>query len=404
MGRGQREPASPNEDLRPSPHGHLDAALAAWRRAGLWRHATAVVLLALVAALRWSRWVASPEPLSDEIIYLNAFRSVIEGLSPFERSGYLSLSLLAHLGGWWMERFGEGATLAALRSLNLLGLATAVWCALAWAPWSSRRRWIVGAIYLAISPAVAFGVFVGNLSLLVSGMIIVALMIWPRRPAASGVLLAGSIVAKPLAPGAVLALLAHRPAERTRCHLIAGGVAVVLTAVVALASPELERALAIDPWLRLSKSVSPHKLALLVGARWAVPLVSVAVGAITIWLARRRPRGPTQTLGLALAAAVGMTPVVWSHTLLVTLPLQTAALALLMARYPTRHAGPGDALARRRRLVEVGLVVLSVAALQLSTGAWNIYDAPLAVQWLGLLPPMLAPWVLTGYLLRDETV
>ena len=276
----------------PAAHGRIDAALAAWRRLDLRWHAAAVVLLALVPALRWWRWVGSPETLSDEIIYLNAFRNVVDGLSPFDRSGYLSFSLLAHLGGWWLERFGERATLAALRCVNLLGVATAVWCAAAWVPWPLRRRWLAGAIYLAISPAIAFGVFVGNLSLAVSGMIVVALMVWSRRPVTSGALLAASVVAKPLAPGAVLTLLAHRPAAKTRAHLVAGGVAVALTAMVALVSPELERALAIDPWPRLAKSVSPHKIAQLLGWRWAVPLVSLGLAALAVWLARRRPRGP----------------------------------------------------------------------------------------------------------------
>ena len=378
----------------------LTSRFEAWRGLPLRVHLIAVATLAAVLTLRWWQFATSSTPLNDELIYIRAFRNAMNGLSPFERSGYLAFSLLAHLGGWWLERFGQVATLAALRSANVMGVATAVWCALAWAPWSTRRRWIVAAVYLVLAPAVSFGMFVANLSLAVSGMIVVALFIWPHRPLASGALLAGSIIAKPLAPGAIIALLSHRPAERTRAHLLAAGSALALTAVIVLGSPELERALSLDPWSRLDKSVSPHKIAYLLGLRQGALWISIGMAALTVWIARQRPIGPTQVLALATAAAVATTPVVWSHTLLVTLPLQTVALAILAERYGGQRGSERTPTERHHRLIEICAVLLAVAALQLSTGAWNIYDSPVLIQWLGLLPPMLAPWVLVAYVLR----
>lgn len=382
------------ESTQPTRARRLDGRLEAWRRLGLGRHLAAVLLLALVLALRWWRHVVSSAPLNDEMIYLAAFRNVTDGISPFERSGYLSFSLLAHLGGWWLERFGQLPTLLTLRGANLIGVASAVWCAAAWAPWTMRRRWLAAASYVVVAPAVGFGMWVGNLSLAVSGLIVVALSIWPRRPLTAGALLAGSVIAKPLAPGAVLALLAHRPAARTRAHLLAAGSALVLVAAIVLGAPELDRALAIDPWHRLRTTVSPHKMAYLLGLRGATPYVSVAVGLLTLWMARRRPLEPAQLLCLAVVAAVATTPVVWSHTLLVTLPLQAIALAILAER----RAAPSAAGATGRRRLELGAVLLAVLAIQLSTGATNIYDAHPTVQWLGLLPPMLGPWFLFGYI------
>lgn len=355
-------------------------------------HLLAVLLLVLVAALRWWPNVFAPRPLNDEMIYFRAFGNTQRGLSPFDRSGYLSFSLLAHLGGWSLTHLGEGTTLALLRAANLTGLSTTAWCSTAWAPWTLRGRWIAAALFVSLAPAVGFGMVVGNLSLLVSGMIVLALIGWPSRPLSAGGLLGGSIIAKPLAPGAIVALLSYRPAERGRTHLLAGGSAAVLAALIALGSPDLGRAIALDPWPRLARSVSPHRIGHLLGLDWSPLWITAGVALLTVLIARHYRLGPTQLLGLAVTASVAMTPIVWSHTLLVTLPLQALALAVAV-----------DAATRRRHAPEIFAVVLGIAAIQLSEGATNLYDQHLLIQWLGALPPMIAPWLLLAYLYRRTT-
>ena len=203
--------------------GLLSDRFKAWRSQPILLHLLALVLLALVTTLRWWPNIFATQPMNDEMIYLRAFRNTASGLSPFDRSGYLSFSLLAHLGGWSLAHLGEGPTLALVRAGNLAGVSTTAWCATAWAPWGPRGRWVAAGLYLALAPAVGFGIVMGNLSLLVSGMIVAALYCWPRRAVLAGSLLGASIIAKPLAPGAIVALLAHRPANRGRAHLVAGG-------------------------------------------------------------------------------------------------------------------------------------------------------------------------------------
>jgi hypothetical protein len=389
---------------RPGPveiTGGLAGRRAEWRGWPAPTHLVAVGLLAAAVALRWWPEVSAPAPLNDEMIYFRAFRDTLRGASPFDRSGYLSFSLLAHLGGFAVARLGEGVTLALMRALNLLGVSTVAWCAVAWVPGAAPRRWLVAALLLVLSPAVAFGVFVANLSLVVSGLIVLALVWWPRRPAAAGALIGASLLGKPLAPGAVLALVAHRPAAGGRAHLIASGIAAAVGAAVALGGPELDRAVAIDVWPRLARTASPHRLGYLLDLPWSPPWISAGVAFAVVVLARRCRLGETRLLALAVVASVATVPVVWSHTLLLTLPLQVLALAVALERFGSRPPGAVDR--PRGRRLEPLLVVLAVLALQLAEGITGIDDQPAAIQWLGALPPILAPWSLLGYVLRHTT-
>ena len=119
----------------------LQAHFDDWLALPLWQHALAILLLGLALGVRWWPRVTTSALINDELIYFAAFRNVVEGISPFERSGYLSFSLLAHVGGWGLATFGQEATLAALRAANLIGVSTCVWCSLAWSGWSFGRRW-----------------------------------------------------------------------------------------------------------------------------------------------------------------------------------------------------------------------------------------------------------------------
>ena len=58
-------------------------------------------------------------------------------------------------------------------------------------------------------------------------------------------------------------------------------------------------------------------------------LLLAGVAAVARWRVGDRP----QLLAVALAGCVIVTPVVWNHTLVLTLPLQAMALTLATARY-----------------------------------------------------------------------
>ncbi|MDX1643843.1 MAG: hypothetical protein R3244_05735, partial [Thermoanaerobaculia bacterium] len=353
-------------EAQPSPPtSRLEAARRSFLAEPLGLHLLAVLLLLLVLALRHATIALAAEPVNDESIYFDAFERVARGESPFDRSGYLTFSLLAHLGAWSLETIGAAGTLVLLRLANLAGAATAVWCAAGFVARNWWARLAGSALYLVVAPAVAVGVFVGNLSLAVSGMIVAALVVWTQRPVVAGLLLGTSVVAKPLVPGAIVALACRRGGAGERRHLIAAGLAAAIALAVIALSPGLDRVLAIDPFPRLARSVSPHRLLHLLGWSGGVIWLSIAIALGVALAARRRRLDAVRTIALASTAAVATTPLVWSHTLLVTLPLQAISLDIAWHRYRGRTGDDGQ----RRRAAELTGVALAVAAIQLAEGA-----------------------------------
>jgi hypothetical protein len=377
----------------------LQARFSAWCQEPYGRHALAIAVLMLLAATRWWRQVFDPFPQNDETLYFAAFEAVRRGDSPFTVSGYLTFSSLAHFGAWSMDLLGRLPTLAIVRTANLVGLTACVWCASAWLPWRWERRLLASMLYVAVAPPVAFGVKLGNLSPMMAGMMIIALLFWPRLPVAAGALLGLSLTIKPVAPAAIVALLFHRPGAVGRRHLVAGSVAAIVAAAVVLGSPHLGTLLSKEIWFRLGTTVSPYRFAHLLGLEGSEPFVLGLVLLATILVARSRVLGRTQCYALAATAAIAATPVVWSHTLLVTLPLQVLALLVLAERH-REFRRSGATRARHSVWGEIALVVLAVVALQTAEGATNTYDQHFLIQWFGTLPPALGPAVLTGYLLR----
>jgi uncharacterized membrane protein len=198
-----------------------------------------VLLLLVVVAVRWWRPLFSGEPQNDEMMYFGGFAAVARGDSPYTHSGYLTFSFLAYAGGWALEHLGRAPTIGLLRMINITGLAIAVWCSMAWIPWSWRQRVLAGALFIALAPAVGFAMILGNLSLAMAGLVIAGLMFWPQIPKTSGLLLGLSVVAKPVAPGAVITLLTHRPNRPGRKHLVAASVATAVAGLISLVPPHL---------------------------------------------------------------------------------------------------------------------------------------------------------------------
>ena len=220
----------------------LDARLDAWARSGLWRHAAALLVISLVALVRWHHCLLSSEPVIDEETYLAAFRASGAGGSPYDVGSYHYTPFFAWAGSALLGALGETKALFALRATSLIGLSTAVWCSLAWTGASWWRAVAIGVVYVALAPAVGAGFCTGNISFAVIGIILLALTQWPRRSLVTGALPAGmalgaSVAAKPLAPLALIALFCHRPAAESRQpgrHLYAG-LAGAITAAVLLA-------------------------------------------------------------------------------------------------------------------------------------------------------------------------
>ncbi|MDH3525343.1 MAG: DUF2029 domain-containing protein, partial [Acidobacteriota bacterium] len=375
-----------NSETLAAPSDRLRGAFAVWAGWPLRRHVLAVALLALVAALRHWGAVTEREPLVDERFYLAAFQLAAEGQSPYAKSGFYYPPAFAYAGALLLRALGGGGLLGLLRGLNLLGLGFVVWLATAWLgtalcprPW--WRGLAAGAALVCLAPGVWLGLLLGNLSFLAMALMLGGLLAWRRRPGAAGLVLGASLALKPLAPVAILALFAHRPGmggERTPGgrHRLAAGLALLGGVLLLVLPPGLDEMLA-QPVEELTRAriVSLHRF--LGHAGLALdPLWVAAAVALAAVLAVRAAGvlGPGQLLCVATAGAALATPLLWNHTLLMTLPLQGAAFHL--ARERLRAAPDAE---RRRRRYELALVLAAVAAILLVNGG-GVDDRPRALQ------------------------
>ena len=124
---------------------------------------------------------------------------------------------------------------------------------------------------------------------------------------------------------------------------------------------------------------------------------------VVVVVARSIPMNREEILAFGGLAAVLAVPVIWSHTLLLTLPLQVLALR----RAATRRRGlpgadPGSNVSAWLRYEGV-FVVLAVLALQLTEGAGAIDDQSLWLQLPVLVVMMLAGPALMAYVLATRS-
>ncbi len=392
----------PRHEERPAAarSARFAAAYRAWRRERVGKHLAAIALLVLVMVLRWPSTVFSPFPVEDEGVYFAAFRLAARGESPY-RPGYFYTPAFAVAGGWAIERLGEVPVLAGLRLANLFGMALIAWCSLAWMPWPWRRRWLTAAAFVALSPVVRFAVLWGNLSLWVVGMLLVALLAWRARPVLAGMLLGLSIVIKPIGPLAAVILLVHRPAGGGRRHLVAATLGLALAAGLLFSFPYLDDFLALkggNP--QHGRNLALHHLLYCFGIEVEALTLAAAVSLIAIVLARRRTLAPAHFVAFTATMTLLTTPLVWSHTLLLALPVVVLALAVAADRWTRSRAHPrgGGALRAVLRRWEPAFVVSLALAMQLAGGLGGVETWSRWQQGLFAAPPALAAVVLTVYL------
>ncbi len=351
-----------------------------------------VVGLALVIAVRHWFHAVTPTALNDEIPYMRAVNFVLNGLSPYTRGLYLYPPLLAVVGARFVESFGEAAFLWLLRALSYLGMALTVWIGLLVVPW---RRWYLPAAiaFLCLAPAVTFSIVIHNISPLVAGATLLALWIWPRRPIAAGLLLGLAAVLKPMVFLVPFLLLAHRPSVGGQRHRIAGAVGMVTTALLLWLPPYLPEMLSLaSKTATIPRSVSFHRLAYLAGWEQNTIWVSGAIALVALLVVRRIELNRLEFMVVSVTASLMATPVLWSHTLVLAIPVQTMVLERL-------HERRRDGRLRHHRFEPI-FVLLAVVAVQLSGGAGSVDDQGSAFQVFSTLPIAIAPLALAIYLMR----
>ncbi len=388
----------------------LDQRLDDWGDQPLWRHLAALALIVLVAVVRWHHCVLASEPLIDEATYLAAFRAMEQGQSSYEVVSFHYTPLFAWVGGKLLARVGELGMLAIVRCASLVGLALAVWCSSAWLSVSWPRRIAAALGFVALAPSVGAGLCTGNISFAVIGVILLALIHWQRRSIftgalPSGVALGATVAAKPLAPLALVALFCHRPAGadapgagglRDRRHLLAGLVGGLTAAALLLPMVSRLVGMSEQPIHRLSyaRSFSLQRILSLAGVEVGAPAIVLGGALILAVLLRFLILDRSQLLAVAVTASVLTAPIIWNHTLVLTLPVQVMALVVALQRRRSAPAG-----ASGRRSYELVLVVLGALAIQFSEGFGAVDELSRAAQLTFLSVPYFAPALLAAYVL-----
>lgn len=369
-------------------------------------HCVALTALVLVILGRWWLYLTSTLALGDEGIYMRAFQAVAMGSDPVQAIGFYYPKTFAALGGWLVQNVGEVGARAVLRTSSVVGLAVTVWIsACLWtAPWSWRLA--LSSLYVSVSPAVYYGIETGNISFAITGAILLALAIWSVSPVLAGALLGGSTAIKPLAPLAILALVSHRPVPVSRKQLIAGVLGALLALVFLSMNPAyLATSAGTVHRLPFIRSISLNRILVLFGLTPSPVVIAAILGVLIVLVARLFPM-PRRTLlcygGLAAVLAV---PIIWSHTLLLTLPVQVLALTRAISRNRETsqpHPGETETTPSLLRRYETVFVVLAVAALQLTNGAGAIDDQAVVFQLIVLTGAYLAAPALMAYILATD--
>jgi hypothetical protein len=382
-----------------------------WLATSIWRHALAIASIALLATLRWNLTLLAGVAHGDESVYFRAFDLVARGKSPYYGHFYYA-PIFAYLGARLQAAVGFRATLIGLRMLNLVGLATLVWCAFAWSRMRTSTKLSLAAAFVWFAPAVALTLRWGNLSPIASALIVVALillersslpandsapLLGPSRAITAATSLAVSILIKPIAAVVPFLIAGARRGETrrsARASLITAGLALAVAATGFLAMPFFAEFLAArsDPGA-IGRSTSLQRVIYCFGLRPPPLVVLVVVLALAIFVARRACVMDSGTfIAFVTATALLATPIVWSHTLLLTLPAQVMAIERAWVRRQPATVS----------WYELPLVVLACSAIQFSEGVGGLESQPLPVQGIVVTITCLAPAALFLYLMTTQ--
>jgi Glycosyltransferase family 87 len=382
----------------------LEAAFSSWRRWPLRHHVGALTLLTLVGLWRYWGFVTSTDDPVDEGFYVGAIEHVLAGESPYRHGGFFYPPSFALFSAWLVETIGLWPTLGGLRLLNLFGGTLTCWLALAFWQAGFFGRWVGAALLLIYAPGISLALVSGNLSLIIVGAILLALLLWQRRPFLAGTLLALSTALKPLAPPLFLLLTIFRTddaAVRRRALLtVAFGGTILLTFF--LMTPTalwLEFVRLGRDTVAMSRTISTTRVLQILNVPTNILVSAAIVLPLILWLARRRALDPFRFFCLATCAIVLMAPMLWNHSLLLTLPLQVAATQVARSRVSLAP----DRVERRLRIYSLLLVLGAAASQHFCDGADGTTGGPFLLELAGFGLPLLAPIGLALYLDRHAS-
>ena len=215
-----------------------------------------------------------------------------------------------------------------------ISLAVVAACSLAWLAWTSRKAesdpWLV-----LLAPPVVIAAIVGQTSLLVIGLVVLALSMLEKREFKAGALLAIAALIKPtllvLAPIGLIAGGHWRALSAALATGVAGALASMLLFGVQpwldwlQAIPRFQALFADYPPL-VRNAVSPYAAAVRLGLESQLIIwIGAIVAATMVWIGFRRPSSPVTRSALVMGGALLLTPYAMNYELAVFAP---ALLAL----------------------------------------------------------------------------
>lgn len=223
-----------------------------------------------------------------------------------------------------------------------LWLGYSIWTVLSLALFCSVSRYAGGARILPLllaAPALHWAVLVGQITLVVGGLLYLAMLLMERRPLIAGVILACAALLKPQAALLLpVALLASGNVRTLLSAFAAGAFAGVLCLLVQGVQLWIEWTHAIGEFTALIRGngfigncISPAGFAYSIGAKgyaeWAIIAVGAALGVALCWHVCRNASDPVLRAGALISGSILCTPYALPYEAASLLP---AAAALLL--------------------------------------------------------------------------
>ena len=381
--------------------------------------------------------LGSSTPLVDEEIYEAAISRAAAGASPYEQGGFFYPPTFARAGVVLRDLLGLGGARRAMRAANVLGLVYLLWFTvvlgsgrgISASPQPDRRSsrqdrgatsassppvWLLVllALSLPLLPGVRLGLSTGNFSFLVGALAVFAVWHVDRRPLVSGLMLGSTLLIKPVIAGALPLLLLPRawPIGSTwlrriaPARICAAAVATVFASLLLWFDRQDLGAMFATELAGVPKgrSLSIYRFVRELGlGEMRLPLFGLVVAILCAVLWGRLNQRRDLLVGSALAVPL-TTLVVWTHTLVMCLPLAALAIARFRQRRQDsmERGGESRGLADDPRQRLEAVLVFGGAFLLGFAHPGGFGDQPGPIQALLLAPFLAAPVALAAYWFR----
>lgn len=357
-----------------------------------------ISLILITAFIRYAPTVLA-ETMADEATYLSAVDAVLSGQSPYRIYGYLYPPTLALSGAALRHVINAQGLKIALRIINILLGALAVFISITHFEKMNRHRLLIAWLLFLLWPPLVSGVTVGNISPLISGMTLAAVFLFSKKPIPAGLLLASAVAIKPTGSAAlvIMPIFCFKAGISKKQILLSLG-AMFSVGILCLlwGAPYLKEMLtSVHAQKQALGNVSLYRCCSLLGLNVSpltfLVLATVGGGAFA-WRTDSHPR-----LMLCAAACFSLLsmPVVWQHTLLLALPIQAYALETALKRFFYTRSS--------KRLLETITVLAGVLIITFAEDWGGFTMLPPQAQALLLSIPLLAPLGLLLYLQQTHT-